>query len=530
MRIATPEQMRNIDAKAIDGLGIPGLTLMENAGRGVVSVVEQVVGEINGKSFAVVCGKGNNGGDGFVVSRLLREKGARVAAFLLARKKDVSGDASVNLERFVSMGGGVTELTEGNIFEELVPVLERTRFVVDAIYGTGFKGKVPGFVARVIELINSSEAQVFAVDVPSGLDCGTARTEGVCIRAHATATLALLKKGLVFFPGRKFTGDIFLIDIGIPDACVDEENIQLTLMDNRLAREWFPAREPDVHKGDCGKIAVVGGSVGLTGAVALCSMAAMRTGAGLVTAAVPSSLNDILETKMTEAMTRPLPETIERTISLDARGAVTDLILASDVLAFGPGLSRNPESAALARKIVPYVAKPTVLDADGLNAFIGHTDLFARAGKCLIITPHIVEMSRLSDEEPSLIEDDRVGAARRFSEKYGIIVLLKGAPTVIAQPDGMAYVNPTGNAGLASGGSGDVLTGIIAGLLGQGVSPVRAAVLGAYMHGLAADMAKEGLGEEGMIAGDLVELIPEAIWCLRKDGASGVVRVSEIEG
>jgi NAD(P)H-hydrate epimerase len=521
--------MRNIDAKAIDGMGIPGLTLMENAGRGVVSVVEQVAENITGKSFAVVCGKGNNGGDGFVIARLLREKGARVAVFLLACKEDVSGDASVNLERFVSIGGGVTELDQKNIEGELAPILGRSHFVIDAIYGTGFKGKAEGLAASAIELINRCAAQVFSVDVPSGLDCSTARAEGACVTAHATATLALLKKGLVFFPGRKHTGDIFLIDIGIPDKCIEEENISLTLMDNRLAREWFPRREPDVHKGDCGKIAVVGGAVGLTGAVTLCSMGAMRTGAGLVTAAIPSSLNDILETKMTEAMTRPLPETTERSISLDAKGAVMDLVSSCDVLAFGPGLSRNAESAALARATVPYLAKPTVLDADGLNAFIGYTDLFARAGKCLIITPHIVEMSRLSDEEPATIDQDRVGAARRFSKKHGIIVLLKGAPTVVAQPDGTTYVNPTGNAGLASGGSGDVLTGIIAGLLGQGVAPVRAAVLGAYLHGLAADMAKEGLGEEGMIAGDLVELIPEAIWCLRKDGASSVVRVSEID-
>jgi hydroxyethylthiazole kinase-like uncharacterized protein yjeF len=527
VKIATPEQMRRIDSKAIKGLGIPGLTLMENAGRGVVSVIEQVAGDVRGKEFTIICGKGNNGGDGFVVARLLREKRARVKSFLLASEKEVSGDASENLKRFVSMGGVVKELTEKNVADELTPALERTHFIVDAIYGTGFRGRAEGLAARAIELINCSSAQVFSVDVPSGLDCGTGKTEGPCVTAHATATLALLKRGLVFFPGRKHTGDIFLIDIGIPKECVDEENIQLTLMDNNLAREWFPTREPDVHKGDCGKVAVVGGSVGLTGAVTLCSKAAMRTGAGLVTAGVPSSLNDILEVKMTEAMTRPLPETAERTISLEASSAVMDLVSASDVLAFGPGLSRNPESAALARKIVPYAAKPTVLDADGLNAFIGHTELFSRAGKCLIITPHIVEMSRLTGEEPSVIGEDRVGAAGRFSEKYGIIVLLKGAPTVIAESDGTTYLNPTGNAGLASGGSGDVLTGIIAGLLGQGVSPIRAAVLGAYLHGLAADMAKEGLGEEGMIAGDLVELIPEAIWCLRKDGAAGVVKVSE---
>jgi hydroxyethylthiazole kinase-like uncharacterized protein yjeF len=525
VKIATSEQMRNIDKRAMDVLCIPGLTLMENAGKGVLSVIEDIAGDVRGKSFGIVCGKGNNGGDGFVVSRLLREKGAHVTAFLLARAEEVSGDASVNLKRFVSMGGELKELTDANLSDELSPVLGKAHFIVDAIYGTGFKGKASGVVAQAIEFINSSNRTVFSVDVPSGLDCDTAKAEGACVKAHATATLALLKKGLVFYPGRKFAGEIFLVHIGIPTECIEKERIQLELIDNLLAKEWFATREPDVHKGDCGKIAVVGGSVGLTGAVALCSMAAVRTGAGLVTAAVPESLNDILEVKMTEPMTRPVPETKERTLSITAKDEILRLVESYDVLAFGPGLSRNSESAALAREIVPSVTKPTVLDADGLNAFVDHTDLLAKCGKRLIITPHVVEMSRLSGEDPHTVVQDRVGAAKHFSTKLGIVVLLKGAPTVIAQPEGTTYVNPTGNAGLASGGSGDVLTGIIAGLLGQSLSPVRAAALGAYLHGLSADVAKEKLGEEGMIAGDLIECLPEAILRLRAGWLAGFTKV-----
>jgi hydroxyethylthiazole kinase-like uncharacterized protein yjeF len=526
VKIATSEQMRSIDKRAIDGLGIPGLTLMENAGKGVLSVIEDIAGDVRGKAFAIICGKGNNGGDGFVVSRLLREKGGHVTAFLLARAEEVSGDASVNLERFVSMGGELKELTASNIFDQLAPALSKVHFIVDAIYGTGFKGKASGLAAQAIELINSSGRRVCSVDVPSGLDCDTARADGDCVRSHATATLALPKKGLVFYPGRKLAGKIFLVDIGIPDECVEKEGIQLELIDSLLAKEWFPAREPDVHKGNCGKIAVVGGSVGLTGAIALCSMAAVRTGAGLVTAAVPESLNDILEVKMTEPMTRPVPETKDRTLSIRAKDAILRLVESYDVLALGPGLSRNSESAALAREIVPSVTKPTVLDADGLNAFVGHTDLMAKCGKRLIITPHVVEMSRLSGEEPDSVAQDRVGAAQRFATEVGVVVLLKGAPTVVAEPEGATYVNPTGNAGLASGGSGDVLTGIIAGLLGQGVSSVCAAALGAYLHGLSADVAKEKLGEEGMIASDLIERIPEAVLRLRAGWLAGFTRVN----
>jgi len=520
--------MRSIDRRAIDELGIPGLVLMENAGNGVVHCMEYVAGDIRGKGFAVVCGKGNNGGDGFVVSRLLREKGAHVAAFLLAKADEVSGDALVNLKRFVSMGGELRELSEAILSQELAPALMKAHFVVDAIYGTGFKGPATGLAAAAIELINSSKGAVVSIDLPSGLDCDSGRTEGVCVRASATATLALVKKGLVFYPGRKFAGQTFVVDIGIPDECVESEAIELELIDNLLAKEWFPPRRPDVHKGDCGKIAVVGGSVGLTGAVTLCSLAAARTGAGLVTAAVPASLNDILEVKMTEPMTRSVPETKERTLSIRAKDEILGLVESYDVLALGPGLSRNAESASLAREILSYSTKLTVLDADGLNAFVDHVDLLAKCGKRLIITPHVVEMSRLTGENPDAITRDRIGSARRLAAKLGIVVLLKGAPTVIAQAEGTIYVNPTGNAGLASGGSGDVLTGIIAGLLGQGVQPVHAAALGAYLHGLSADVAKEKLGEEGMLAGDLLERIPEAILRLRAGWVSGFKRVSQV--
>ncbi len=527
MKIATSEQMRSIDARAIKGLGIPGLTLMENAGKGVVSVLRAVAGELKGKSFAIVCGKGNNGGDGFVVARLLFEMGAHVKVFLLGSRTGTTPDASVALERYVSAGGSLVELTEGNLFCELAPFMNKSHAVVDAIYGTGFNGAAEGLAGRTIELLNTSGIPVVSVDVPSGLDCDTGTASGPCVQASATAALALLKRGLVFFPGRDPAGDIYVVDIGIPAECVEQEKIEIELVDCGLAREWFPRRKRDAHKGDCGKIAVVGGSVGLTGAIALCCNAALRTGAGLVTAAVPASLNDILEMKLTEAMTRPVPETPARTLALAAKDQILELVKSCDVLAFGPGLSRNDESTELARQIVPAAGKPTVLDADGLNAFAGHADLLARAGERLVITPHVVEMSRLTGEDPEEILDDRLTAAQALAGQQGVVVLLKGAPTVIAQPDGMTYVNPTGNAGLACGGSGDVLTGIIAALLGQGVPTVRAAALGAYLHGLAAEVAVELTGEEGMLPGDLVECLPEALIRTKRGKQAGFVRVIE---
>ena len=519
--------MRSIDARAIKGLGIPGLTLMENAGKGVVSVLRAVAGELKGKSFAIVCGKGNNGGDGFVAARLLFEMGAHVKVYLLGAKSGTTPDAAVNLERYVSAGGSLVELTESNLFCELAPFMKQSHAVVDAIYGTGFKGATEGLAGRTIELINTMGVPVVSVDVPSGLDCDTGAALGPCVRATATATLALLKRGLVFFPGRDSAGDVYVVDIGIPADAVDQEKIDIELVDHDIARDWFPRRKRDAHKGDCGKVAVVGGSVGLTGAIALCCNAALRAGAGLVTAAVPASLNDILEVKLTEAMTRPVPETTGRTLALAAKDQILELVKSYDVLAFGPGLSRNDESAELARQIVPAAGKPTVLDADGLNAFAGHADLLARAGERLVITPHVVEMSRLTGEDPEETLEDRVTAAQALAGQQGVVVLLKGAPTVIAQPDGTTYVNPTGNAGLACGGSGDVLTGIIAALLGQGLTTVRAAALGAYLHGLAADVAVELTGEEGMLPGDLVECLPEALMRTKEGKQAGFVRSIE---
>ncbi len=527
VKIATSEQMRSIDARAIKGLGIPGLTLMENAGKGVVSVLRAAAGELGGKSFAVVCGKGNNGGDGFVAARILFEMGAHVKAYLLGAKTGTTPDAAVNLERYVSAGGSLSELTESNLFCELAPFLNKSHFVIDAIYGTGFKGATEGLAGRTIELINTSGVPALSVDVPSGLDCDTGTSSGPCVQARATATLGLLKNGVVFFPGRDSAGDVYVVDIGIPVEAVEQEKIDIELLDCHIARAWFPKRKRDAHKGDCGKIVVVGGSVGLTGAIALCCNAALRSGAGLVTAAVPASLNDILEVKLTEAMTRPAPETPARTLALAAKERIMELIASCDVLAFGPGLSRNDESAELARQIVPAAGKPTVLDADGLNAFAGHADLLARAGERLVITPHVVEMSRLTGEDPSEILNDRVTAAQALAGQQGVVVLLKGAPTVIAQPDGMTYINPTGNAGLACGGSGDVLTGIIAALLGQRVPTVSAAALGAYLHGLAAEVAVELTGEEGMLPGDLIECLPEAIMRVKAGKQAGFVRMIE---
>jgi NAD(P)H-hydrate epimerase len=519
--------MRSIDARTIKGLGIPGLTLMENAGKGVVSVLRAVAGELRGKSFAIVCGKGNNGGDGFVAGRLLFEMGAHVKAYLLGSKTGTTPDAAVTLERYVSAGAPLVELSESNLFCELAPFLNKSHCVVDAIYGTGFKGATEGLAGRTIELINTAGVPAVSVDVPSGLDCDTGVASGPCVQARATAALALLKRGLVFFPGRDSAGDVYVVDIGIPADAVEQEKIEIELVDHDIAREWLPRRRRDAHKGDCGKVAVVGGSVGLTGAVALCCNAALRTGAGLVTAAVPASLNDILEVKLTEAMTRPVPETPARTLALAAKDQILELVASCDVLAFGPGLSRNKESTELARQIVPAAAKPTVLDADGLNAFAGHADLLARAGERLAITPHVVEMSRLTGEDPEEILNDRVTAAQALAGQQGVVVLLKGAPTVIAQPDGTTYVNPTGNAGLACGGSGDVLTGIVAALLGQGVPTVRAAALGAYLHGLAAEVAVELTGEEGMLPGDLVECLPEALIRAKSGKQAGFVRVVE---
>lgn len=503
IHLVTGAQMAAIDRRAM-AAGIPGLDLMEAAGQGVTRVLEDLVGGFTGRRIVVLCGKGNNGGDGFVVARHAAEKGAQVRVFLAASADDIQGDARVNLGRIahlpVVFAGDLSQVREA---------LTLADGAVDALLGTGIRGGARGRIADLIALLQQAACPIAAIDVPSGLDADTGQTDGVCAVATCTVTFARPRIGQFFYPGRALCGRLHVIDIGIPDDAIEAEGIQTFLMDAARARSFMPRRTPDAHKGDCGRVCIIAGSVGLTGAAALSAGAALRSGAGLVTLGVPESLNDILEVKVTEAMTCPLPEVRKaRCLSLRAHGAIARLLERADAAALGPGLGTHRETVEMVRRVVRNLRVPAVIDADALNALSGDLDAIRACKAPLILTPHPGEFCRLTGLDIQTIRRDPIQAVRTFAADTGATVVLKGAPTTIAGD--AVFVNPTGNAGMATGGTGDVLTGILAALLGQGVPAFEAACLGVYVHGLAGDLAVEQTGQTGLVAGDLISTLPEA--------------------
>ena len=509
MKFVTSDVMRAIDSECIDDLGIPGLKLMENAGLGTVRFIEREIGPQKGRAVTVVCGKGNNGGDGFVIARELQKLGATVSIYLVGHRDDVSGDARTNLDRLGRET--VVELSDGRSVAGFVEVLAKSDFIVDAVFGTGFSGVPRGLSGTVIGQMNVCGRSVLAVDVPSGLNATTGIAEGECVRAAWTCTMGLSKKGFYAGDGRACVGKLHVVDIGVPKEAIEQVGVRDNILTMREAAELLPERPFDGHKGTFGTVVVLAGSVGYTGAAALTAASALRTGAGLVYLGAPSSLNDIMEIKLTEVITRPLAETAARSLSPESLPDIRELLKNAEALALGPGISRDRETQSLVRSVVAEVRVPCVIDADGLNALTPE-DVGQRTGDApVVLTPHPGEMAKLAGRTVGEVLADREGVARDVAAKARAMVVLKGAGSIIAAPSGELYMNPTGNSGLASGGTGDVLTGIIAAFLGQHVAAMEAAALGAFVHGLAGDLAAEALGEAGMIAGDVLDHIPYAL-------------------
>jgi NAD(P)H-hydrate epimerase len=518
MKFVTSETMRAIDSECIDKLGIPGLKLMENAGVGTVRFIERELGPQKDRTVTVVCGKGNNGGDGFVIARELRRSGASVSVYLVGHRDDVSGDARANLGRLGLEN--VVELSDGRSIAGFVEVMTKSDFIVDAVFGTGFNGVPRGLSGTVIGQMNACGRPVLAVDVPSGLNATTGIAEGECVNAAWTCTMGLSKRGFYIDHGRACVGKLHVVDIGVPRKAIEQVGVRENVLTMRDAAELLPPRPFDGHKGTFGTVVVVAGSVGYTGAAALTALSALRTGAGLVYLGVPSSLNDIMETKLTEVITRPLAETAARSLSPESLLDIRELLENAEALALGPGISRDQETQSLVRSIVAEMRVPCVIDADGLNALTPE-EVGQRTGEApVVLTPHPGEMARLAGCSIGGVLADREGVARATAVKARATVVLKGVGSVVAAPSGELYMNPTGNSGLASGGTGDVLTGIIAGFLGQGVAATEAAALGAFVHGLAGDLAAEALGEAGMIAGDVLDHVPYAL--MELGGEAGV--------
>jgi len=501
--------MRRLDRAAIDGLGIKSSELMENAGRGIAERI--LAGELPSPSLSkavVICGKGNNGGDGFVVARYLSQAGVRVTVYFLGPLDQLPPDAKLNFDRAAGMD---IELKEVTSIADLPPELD-CEIIVDAIFGTGFEGAPRGLSGELIEYINRQDRTVISVDLPSGLNADTGAFGGAVVYADQTFTLAQPKLGLFISPGREAAGEVEVVPIGIPDEVVASFDLKINLTTAALVRESLPARKPDGHKGDFGKVLVIAGSTGLTGAAALAGESALRTGSGLVKVACPRSVQPVLAGKLTEVMTYPLPDVSKRgALALRALGELRELIKEHDSVVIGPGIGRHRETRELVRRLVSRIDKPTIVDADGLHALAGHPEILKECPSLLVLTPHPGEFARLSGTTaPSESHlQGRADCAVKFATDNGVVLVLKGSPTLVASPDGECYLNPTGNSGMATGGTGDVLSGIVGSLLGQRVPAFEAAVTAVYVHGLAGDFAAEIKTRRAMIAGDLIACLPE---------------------
>jgi len=499
-----------VDQRAIRELGIPGATLMENAGRGAAACIQAALPDLGlprrGVRVAVVCGKGGNGGDGFVVARWLKRAGHRVEVFLLAAPDELRGDPALKLREMERRGLRARVVEDPAVLARALPAAQ---LVVDAILGTGARGEPSALIAAAIEHVNASGRPVVALDVPSGLSADGAPPEGPVVRATLTPTFAGLKRGLVGGAGVTLAGRVVVVDIGVPRAAIERGVATFELEREDVARH-FPPRPRDNHKGSYGHLLVVAGSVGKTGAAALAARAAMRAGAGLVTVATAASAQPVVAALLLEAMTEPVAETAARTIALKARDALYELAARRDAVALGPGLGLDEDTQALARALVFDFEQPMVVDADALTALAGHLDRLrgARAARCL--TPHPGEMARMLGVSIADVQRDRIATARQFATAWETPVVLKGATSVIGLPDGTVLLNPTGNPGMASGGTGDVLSGVLGAFLARGLEPAAALAAGVYLHGLAGDVAAERLGQESLVAGDVIEALPEA--------------------
>ena len=508
MRLVTASEMREMDTMTINEAGIPGVVLMENAARSASKVFLNHFNPPDGSSIVILCGKGNNGGDGYVMARHLHEKGMDVSVMITGEKSSISGDALINLRIIEKLGLKISEITDDDTLQYASDIILRCSYIIDGLLGTGLNSPVRGIYKKLIENVNQSGKPVMSIDIPSGLNADTGSKMGTAVKAHLTVTFGFPKPGQLVYPGAELVGRLVNIDIGIPGKIYDRFKMSHRLIEREDFIPDICREKRDVHKGSRGHLLILAGSTGKTGAATLTAMGALRAGAGLVTVGVPESLNPILECKLTEAMTVPLAETDEGTLSLAAEDGIYRLLSGKTALAIGPGLSTNAETVELVCRIIKKCELPMVIDADALNALSMTPGSLGLLDEKKILTPHPGEMGRLINREIREIQSDRLKTSCEFAKKWNCNLVLKGARTIIADPAGTLYINPTGNPALATGGTGDILTGIISGFLAAGLSEGKAMEAGVYLHGLAADYFAEQNGETGLIASDLIDIFP----------------------
>ncbi len=514
MIVTTAAEMRRIDALAIERFGIPSEVLMERAGVGAAEALLGRFPHVRKTGVVVVAGKGNNGGDGFVVARALKRRRVRCAVVLAAARADVRPPARTKMLAWERAGGKTTIIDERDL-GQLQRALAKAGCVVDALFGTGLSGEMRGLAAEVITLVNASGLPTVALDLPSGLDSDRGVPLGVAVEAELTVAFAAPKIGTIIYPGVRYTGELAVVDIGIPDAAFEAVSPQAEAILAADAAALLRPRDPESHKGTNGHVVIIAGGRGKTGAVVLASRAAARAGAGLVTVGVPASEQQGVAARLLEEMTTPLPDDGEGGFAFPVPDAYADLLDGKNAAVVGPGIGVSPERRALVEWVVAHAPAPLVVDADALNCLAapsaGAADaVWGAPDRPRIVTPHPGEMARLAGTDTKTIQGDRVAAARALAAARGVIVVLKGARTIVAEPDGRIAINTSGNPGLGSGGTGDALAGILGALLAQGYPAPDAARLGVFLHGYAADRVATARGMVGMLASDVIEELPAA--------------------
>ncbi|MCY4262455.1 MAG: NAD(P)H-hydrate dehydratase [Candidatus Dadabacteria bacterium] len=499
MKLSTKQISREIDRRTIEEFGVPGVVLMENAGRAVASVI--LMEYPSARKIAVICGAGNNAGDGFVIARHLVSSGKEVSVHITEKKERYRGDAKTNLDSLLEIKADVREL------DEKLPRIKDSEVIVDAVFGTGLTRKVEGFYDKLIKFINRQSSRRVSVDIPSGLDADTGQPLGTAVRADITVTFAPAKLGVCIHPGVDYSGKLFVADITIPKTLWD--HLPFELLTFQKCRGLIKTRSADSHKGTYGHLLVLAGSPGKSGAAVLCAEAALRAGSGLVTLGVPKSIFPVVEEKTTEVMSLSLKDSKDGTLHPDAlKEVLRELEGRKSALAVGPGISISKSTEEFVEKVITRCEVPVILDADALNIISKNPAILRKTKVPAIVTPHPGEMARLCGVSTKQVQEDRVGVAFRFSEKYGCYVVLKGARTVVSTPGGEVFINPTGNSAMATAGTGDVLTGIIGGLTAQGYDPLQSCMLGVFLHGQAADLLLKETGATGFTASEISRKIP----------------------
>lgn len=506
MKVVTAEEMRRIDTRTIKDYGIPGTVLMERAGGAVAAKFIELFGA---KKALVLAGSGNNGGDGLVAARELFNKGRNVKVLLTGKEGALSADCLVQYRAAKKAGVPMefrTTITSADCHGAVV---------IDALFGTGLNKPVRTPYSDLIRSLNASGATVISVDVPSGISSDDGCVMGEAVRADYTVTFGLPKIGHLIHPGAEYTGKLFVEDIGFPEDLLRSARLNVETIDAAYAASLIPERPANSYKGDYGHVLVVAGSRGKTGAACLTAAACLRSGAGLVTIGVPESLTDVFQSRVVEEMILPLPDAGNGMLAASALDEILYFIAErADVLAMGPGVGVSDDMKKIMDGLVRMSAAPMVLDADAINSLAGRSDLFKKAKSPVVLTPHVGEMSRLVARQ--LVAEGKIEDARSFAKDTGTNLILKGAPSIVACADGRLSINTTGNPGMATAGSGDVLTGMVAAFIGQGLDPAAASVLAVYLHGLAGDIAASDKGMHSLIASDIIAAVPSAFLTLRK--------------